>query len=171
MSTRFSASTYALTDGLLWQRVALPDQVAPTCYCNLTGLWGLMEEDPIWENLRSPDNHVPQFVPGFQLGTASAVSGGILADNQSLPDGRGLRIPIFGQDGVVYTLQDSAIVAFESAPPSHEGWHSLVQTTPTGYSLPPLSTLTLVALHEAGSWTANGHVVQQRCYVVRCTYA
>mmetsp|Transcript_10533 Transcript_10533/g.30544 ORF Transcript_10533/g.30544 Transcript_10533/m.30544 type:complete len:339 (+) Transcript_10533:48-1064(+) len=162
-SRRYAASTHALT-GLLLSRAG-QGELPPTCFCNLSGRWGLSEEDPAWGALSAAGA-----APGASF-IATTVSGGLVANDHTFADGRGLRIPIFCAHGVEYQLQDAAVVAFVSRPPSREGWHALVQTTPTGFSLPPLARVTLVSVLEAGEWAANGHRVCQRCYTVSVSYA
>ena len=178
---KLAASTYELMSQLAWGRVARPDDVAPTCYCNLFGLWGLVEEDRAWQEIIDKGFHKRRrrTRSGGSLGTTesgvsfetNALAGGILADASSMPDACGLRIPIFRGGGAEYTLQDSPVVAFTSGPPSREGWHSLIQTSHSGFSLPPLARVTLLDVKPPGTWTANGHCVQQLCFVVRCSFA
>ena len=48
--------------------------------------------------------------------------------------------------------------------------HSLVQTTEDVYALPPLSTVTLEEIKEAGEWEANGRRVRRRLFVVGVSY-
>ena len=44
---------------------------------------------------------------------------------------------------------------------------SLIQTSPTGYVLPPLATVTLLEVHAVGEWCFKGVPIWRRCYSVR----
>ena len=70
-----------------------------------------------------------------------------------------------------YELRDSDVVCLRSRGPSPDGaCRSLVQTTQTRYDLPPLSTVTLEEVKEAGEWEANGHRVRRRLFTVAVSY-
>lgn len=55
----------------------------------------------------------------------------------------------------------------------HGGFfRSLIQTSPTGCHLPPLTLITVHDIHEAGMWEAEPGVLSQRkCFTVKVAFA
>ena len=62
------------------------------------------------------------------------------------------------------------MVCFRSAAADADGLHSLVRTSGGSYVLPPLATVTLESVQEAGEWEVRGLRVQRRLFVVHVTY-
>lgn len=163
---RCVASVYAQLRAL-GARTAELETVAPTVYCNLNQTWGLVETDEAWQTLLRSD------VPIGHRFVTYAVAGGETAGPLTFPDGRGVRVPIHYPDptGTIYELQQSPIVAFVSRPSNAVALRSLVQSTPTGFDLPPLATVELVHVAAPGEWRANGRRIRQRCFTVHVEYA
>ena len=67
-------------------------------------------------------------------------------------------------------LQESDIVCIRSAAADADGLHSLVQTGGGTYELPPLATVTLESVQEAGEWEVRGLRVQRRLFTVRVAF-
>ena len=71
---------------------------------------------------------------------------------------------------VEYQLQDSDVMCVRSAPTDADGYHSLVQTGPRNYHMPPRATVTLEKVEEPGEWEVRGLKVQRRLFTVRVAF-
>jgi hypothetical protein len=72
-----------------------------------------------------------------------------------------------------YQLQrDSSIVCFVSGRADGAGYHSLLPTGGTSYSVPPLAQLTLESVEAPGTWQAPcaGKHINQTCYTFSLSY-
>jgi len=100
-SPRFIASTNLICRTL--RAAALRQLSVPTppiAYGNLRGEWSLVDCDPIWAVLLSPDA-----APGLSFVT-TAVTGADIATGLTFPNGRGLHVPLTFDDGTTtFTLQ------------------------------------------------------------------
>ena len=100
-SPRFIGSTNLICRTL--RAAALRQLSVPTppiAYGNLRGEWSLVDCDPIWAVLLSPDA-----APGLSFVT-TAVTGADIATGLTFPNGRGLHVPLTFDDGTTtFTLQ------------------------------------------------------------------
>ena len=180
---RFTASNWRLATALwriAWRDAVAPPPggaprlhgvaaVAPLCYGHLDDEFGLITEDPSWEQLdRSRTiggSGAVRFVTrGF--GVACMV-----ANANSFPDPSfGFHMPVrTGQEGIThYEPVESDLVAFISEPARDGACRSLIQTDDAVYRLPPFVEVTLVQVHEAGEWTVQGPCIGEIAEEVRC---
>ena len=63
-------------------------------------------------------------------------------------------IPVHRLSSVPCELRNGPIVKFVSEEARGGCFRSLIQTSPTGCHLPPLTMITVEAIHEAGEWEA-----------------
>ena len=56
------------------------------------------------------------------------------------------------------------------SPTRRNGLHSMVKISGDTYHLPPLATVTLESVQEAGEWEVRGLRVQRRLFVVRVSF-
>ena len=79
-------------------------------------------------------------------------------------------MPLQRLGSVACELTDGPVVCFES---SNDGCllRSLIQTSPTGFALPPLARVTLVDVRAPGEWASpDGKAVSRTCFVCRVCY-
>jgi hypothetical protein len=160
-SDRYAACTHTVIDGLL----AATRRVVQPTYSNLVGEWSLSDVDDAWTALLAPGA-----APGVRF-TTRALTGALIACAEGFPDGRGLRIPLHGNSGTEWELQDSPIVCFRGAPADSHGLHALAQCARGIVAAPPFTEVVLERVDAPGAWRANGHAMQQRCFTVRVSYA
>ena len=167
-SGRYAASTHALCAAFAARAAGLLEP-APMCYRNLLGTHGLATEDAAWRRLLCGDEAVGD----------SFVTNGVSRFNhfaQCFADARGFSVGVLGSGEMCaqhsFELQDSDVVAIASSPADAHGHHSLVQTKPMvgRHDAPPLATVTLTAVREAGEWSAFGVCVSRRLFVCAVTY-
>ena len=104
--------------------------------------------------------------PGVQLFT-NGVGGGEEPDADTFPDESGIRLGTTKG----YTLIDSDIVCFRSAPADADGLHTLIPWDGRGtFKLPPMATVTLEKIDEPGEWEVRGLRVKRRLYTVSVSY-
>ena len=66
---------------------------------------------------------------------------------------------------------DSEVVAFRSAAPEGDVLRSMIVTGGgTNFALPPLATVTLEQVQEAGEWRAHGKTIRHRLLTVSVAY-
>ena len=150
---------------------------APFAYANLHGKYGLACEEPAWANFLHPEAQVGAC---FTINEPTSASG----SPECITSRTGFAVPVRkpmpndddGPGVIVFEPQDSAIVRFVSWPTEkhptlggHLG-HSLIQTAPSSYDVPPLATIELTGVHEPGMWEAYGVRVHQILYEVEVTY-
>ena len=185
-SPTFAASSYALSEAL-WARARAIRSPAPPAFASLRGTFGLVSADECWLQLLADDA-----APGRTSFTTTAV---VLAssdpatfpDEESVsaqrpprhaPDPRltasppppQVRVPLQRLGSVACELTDGPVVCFES---SNDGCllRSLIQTSPTGFALPPLARVTLVDVRGPGEWASpDGKAVSRTCFVCRVCY-
>ena len=77
-----------------------------------------------------------------------------------------------GKKYLKYTPQHgSAVVEFVSKPNDGLGHHSLIKDSPYGHHrLPPMTTITVEAIKEAGEWEAHGVKGAERLFVVSLAF-
>ena len=156
----FTASAWVLS-AALWERgwrMAVTGEVAPVCYANLDGAFGLVTEDAAWGALSfglATDtlSEVRLVTRGFACAMA--------ANHNSFPGpfpADGYHKPVTGgTDGATkYELADSDIVAFLPEPSRDGACRSLIPTDEAVFRLPPCATVTLVRVLEAGEWGVRG---------------
>ena len=188
----FAASTHRLVDAIVANRTAKargsswgppllgPPHAAvpPPLYRNLKGLKSLVDDDPQWEDIETPDSN------GFVGFLCSAVTTGTASDN-NFEEG-GFRTAIertqrhSGGDSTqaekaARPVQDSPVVRFESAPDDGIELHSAVMTSKkTKGAFPPNTLFRVVRVEPDGfDFTrSDGRVVRvkQKLIVVRATY-
>lgn len=166
-SREFAASAHLLVRAFALR--APLEAVAPECYNDLDGTYGLRRHDAAWAAL-SPD---------APLGTTFETRAPLEASaSPSCLTEEGFRAPVINvgeSDAIVYEPQDSDIIEFNSRPTDGRGFHSLVRTAETAaeaqYDLPPLARVTLVGIEEPGAWVAFGTVApNRRLYRVEITF-
>ena len=69
-----------------------------------------------------------------------------------------------------YVLQEADVVCFRSEPEDGYGYHSLLHTGGSGYTMPPLASVVIERVQRPGEWVVNGHVIQRTLYTARFTY-
>jgi hypothetical protein len=164
-SDRYAASTHAVC-GALAKAARRLEAPAPDVYLALTGEFGLATDDPAWAVLTRPGA-----VQAGEVIVTNGVSQGSIASSDSFPNKKGYHHSINQGGSIRYELRDSAVVCFRSRPADADGsCHSMVQVSKHRYVLPPLSTVTLEEVKEAGEWEANGKRVRQRLFVVGVSY-
>ena len=166
-SDEFGASAHLLQRAFAFR--APLEGVAPPCFNDLDGTYGLRRHDVAWAALHADAAVGVTFTTRAPL-EASASPQCLTADGFCAPV-----INVGESDDVVYEPQDSDVVKFLSAPRDGAGFHSLVRTAETAaelqYDLPPLSKITLVAIHEPGDWAALGQQpVHRRLFTVKVTF-
>ena len=134
----------------------------PRCYMSLHDTFGLTTLDPAWKALLG----APIFT---EFVTRSLIRG--YADKGMFPhDGCDIHAGVGGE----WRPLDSDIVAFRSAPAEGNRLRSLVAGNDRSqiwhYILPPLATVTLRKVLEAGEWQAYGVKPGRRLYVVSVAY-
>ena len=163
-SDRYAASTHVVCEALAEQARRLTE-AAPPVYWNLTGTFGLATGDPAREALLRPGAAVGLGFVTNGLGAGSVANDDIFADEE------GYRAYMNYGGNITYELIDSDVVCFRSAPTDADGYHSLVRGNDTGaHALPPMATVTLEKVEEAGEWEANGKRVRRRLFTVGVTY-
>lgn len=183
---RFDGITASLAAAKLKKKVEIKHahekKVAPLVYCNLHGTFGLASGDSAWSEHLTPEAAIGTTFTATDIVSATA-SKDCFCDKQ----GGGYAVPQLQQGQVVLVTVDSPIVCFVSRPTvvSEDGerynqqgevtkvWasgHSLIQTSPFSYDLPPLSTIVLEKRVEPGRWSAYGTVIHQHLYIVSVSY-
>lgn len=123
----YAHSLYTLTTALV-AAAARQREPAPRLYANLTGKFGLVLNDDSWQRLEVPDRY------GFRgLSTAALVKAACgpssfgRAEREGGLSGFAVRVTRTRPETMVmYEVQDSAVVCFESAPPSADSLHSAI---------------------------------------------
>eukprot|EP00747_Dinoflagellata_sp_TGD_P115066 gnl/TRDRNA2_/TRDRNA2_172064_c0_seq1.p1 gnl/TRDRNA2_/TRDRNA2_172064_c0~~gnl/TRDRNA2_/TRDRNA2_172064_c0_seq1.p1 ORF type:complete len:313 (+),score=41.01 gnl/TRDRNA2_/TRDRNA2_172064_c0_seq1:79-1017(+) len=136
---------------------------APPAYRNLSGLFGLATEDPAWEVLAGPE-----VVPGITFTTSSIVAG--YRGRAYFRDTEGFYVGVNRKNTVVFEVQNSDVVCFQSAEKDAMGFHSLIQAAEGTYDLPPGAVVKLLKVEPPGSWMVYGKHVKRRLLVVSVTY-
>jgi hypothetical protein len=154
-----AASAHMLSSALFsraWQ-ISSP---APLTYASIHGCFGLLVSDPVWASLLSPEAE-----PGLKFTT----SGPLLAnDAMNMPDEKpGVQVPVFRLASAGCELRDGEpVVCFRSEYRTGGMLRTLIQTSPTGYALPPLVDVEVEAIHESGSWLVLGMPVRRKVFIV-----
>ena len=163
-SPRYAAATHAVCAALA-AAGARQAEPAPLCYTNLTGLFGLATSDPAWKALLRDDA-----APGTSFVTNGCTSPWDDARNFPEDGGDFHDLVDYGERGLKHRPIDSEVVAFRSAPADGDLLRSLIQETDTEYALPPLATVTLEQVQEAGEWRAHGKTIKHRLLTVSVAY-
>eukprot|EP00747_Dinoflagellata_sp_TGD_P074678 gnl/TRDRNA2_/TRDRNA2_158418_c1_seq1.p1 gnl/TRDRNA2_/TRDRNA2_158418_c1~~gnl/TRDRNA2_/TRDRNA2_158418_c1_seq1.p1 ORF type:complete len:297 (+),score=47.70 gnl/TRDRNA2_/TRDRNA2_158418_c1_seq1:39-893(+) len=159
----YSACQHLVIDALNQRAQALVNS-APDTYRNLSGLFGLVREDPVWQKLADAD---PPIV-GTTFLTSTIVAG--YNGEAQFPNDSGFHVTLSIRGAVQHELQDSDIVCFKSALADESGFHSLIQAAACTYDLPPMSLVRLENVKEAGDWEALGMKIKRRLLIVSVTY-
>ena len=70
-----------------------------------------------------------------------------------------------------YVLQEGAdVVCFRSEAEDAYGYHSLLHTGGSGYTMPPMASVVIERVQKPGEWVVNGHAIQRTLYTARFTY-
>lgn len=176
-SPRYAASTHALAS-TLQQRAWCITAAAPKTYASIDGTFGLCKSDPAWLALLDPDL-AASFV-GRSFVTSAPIQAS--ADPTTLPavpsatsgGGGGFpeTVPLHRLSSAAFELRHGGgLVCFRSEHKPGANLLGLVQTSPTGYQLPPLATVTLEGVEQPGAWEVNGCVVWRRLFTVRVSVA
>ena len=62
------------------------------------------------------------------------------------------------------------ILRWQSEPTDAHGFHSLIPSGGTTYSMPPLARVTLLSVQQPGTWQVGGRWIKQKLYTVTLTY-
>lgn len=162
-SSDFAASAHALSDALR-QRAWAITTAAPPAYASIEGTFGLAAADAAWLELL--DEGVE---PGHSFVTSAPLQAAIHPTRLPDPAGGG---PVHRVVSAACELRvGGPLVCFlsEQPPSSGAALHTLLQTSPIGFALPPLATITLVATHEPGEWHNGqpGGAIWRRCFCVK----
>eukprot|EP00747_Dinoflagellata_sp_TGD_P214547 gnl/TRDRNA2_/TRDRNA2_87389_c0_seq1.p1 gnl/TRDRNA2_/TRDRNA2_87389_c0~~gnl/TRDRNA2_/TRDRNA2_87389_c0_seq1.p1 ORF type:complete len:334 (-),score=63.24 gnl/TRDRNA2_/TRDRNA2_87389_c0_seq1:58-1059(-) len=169
---RDKSDVYACSQKLivevLKERAGCLSEPAPPAYRNLTGKFGLASEDPLWELLMrvGADGTIDGSAPCF---TTSAIVAGYTG-LAYFPNDLGFYVGVNRGGKVVYEMQDSDIVCFQSSLDDSDGFHSLIQAAEGTYDLPPLATVKLESVQASGQWEAYGKQIKRRLFTVSVTY-
>eukprot|EP00747_Dinoflagellata_sp_TGD_P223280 gnl/TRDRNA2_/TRDRNA2_94882_c0_seq1.p1 gnl/TRDRNA2_/TRDRNA2_94882_c0~~gnl/TRDRNA2_/TRDRNA2_94882_c0_seq1.p1 ORF type:complete len:338 (-),score=53.46 gnl/TRDRNA2_/TRDRNA2_94882_c0_seq1:44-1057(-) len=137
---------------------------APDAYRNMSGMFGLVTEDPVWRTLADSS---PSIV-GTTFVTSAIVAG--YTGLAQFPNEGGFHVGVSRGGNVHYEMQESDIVRFRSALGDKNGYHSLIQAAEGTYDLPPMCVVRLEEVKEAGEWEAYGLKIKRRLFVVSVTY-
>lgn len=165
---RFAASVWAVHDALCRRALYIRSPASPV-YASLNGLFGLMTSDDGWQQLCEPG--AP---PGSSFVTTSLVqaSTNLYSSHLGLevtPSDQADRLQSVHSGLQQSILHSGPLVKFVSEVPSGGYFRSMVQTSPTGCLLPPLSTITL---ERSFTMRADGKLnIDRRCIIVRVAFA
>ena len=102
--------------------------------------------------------------------TTSGVAQGAVPTSRNFPDAQGFCACVNRRGEQTFELQESDVVCIRSAAADDDGLHSLVQISGASHHLPPLATVTLESVQEAGEWEVRGLRVQRRLFTVRVAF-
>lgn len=159
-SPTFAAATYALCSSLAGRSPCAPSDGRPYAYRNLHGRGGLVESDPHWERLETPDRY------GFRGLTSSALVRPVYEARYF--DERGFLV----QAGKhVNEFVPSDVVGFVNAATDEHGFHAGLTVSRSSIAFPPNSLFRLKKIVAPGDWVSpSGARPQQRLLVVTCTF-
>jgi hypothetical protein len=196
-TSKFAASAHAVDRALHCASVRSAPTVAPECYVNLYGAWGLCEVDFAWTTLDSLDDDLDQIakdsatdhqritadrqrITSEWLGTSFrtwGVAGAERADSNSFPTDeegrcRGIHVPLTYETHTAWERQEGPVVRFLSRPAVPNGaMRSLTQTSETAFDAPPRALVTLERVDEAGTWEVlDGIRPECRLFTVSVEY-
>lgn len=162
-SRELAASIHALCAALRHRAWAITTAAPPT-FASIEGYFGLAASDPSWLALLEP---------GVPLGWTFRTCAPLQA---SIHPSRLPAVPEPTVEGPIHRVVSAAcelrvggpIVCFLSevrAP--GDALRTLMQTSPIGYALPPLAEITLVAVHQPGTWRHGDMTVWRQCFCVK----
>jgi hypothetical protein len=159
-SPEFAAATYALCSSLTGRSASPPSHGQPSAYRNLYGRGGLVESDPNWERLETPDRY------GFRGLTSTAL---VRAMHKARYfDERGFLVQV-GKGLNEFVPSD--VVGFVNAAKDEHGFHAGLVVASSSIAFPPNTLFRLKKIVPPGEWVApSGHRPQQRLLVVTCTF-
>ena len=170
----YAHSLYTLTTALV-AAARRQREPAPKLYANLTGKFGLVLGDDNWERLEVPDRY------GFRgLSSVALIKAACGPNSFGIHTKKGaehratsgfaakvVRTRPTRQE--TYEVQDSAVVCFESGPPSADSLHSAIMVSEEQGFFPPNTLFRLKSISP--SFIApNGVHVEQTLYTVSATY-
>lgn len=176
-SAEYATATYALYSSLARCPPRPPScDGEPSAYRNLTGLGSLVESDPAWARLETPDNY------GFCGLTSAALvrptfderyfdERGFLA--QTTKGGwRAADAPSMAEmKSYENEYVPSDIVGFVNEATDEHGIHAALEVGKTSAAFPPNTLFRLKKILAPGEWVAPGGVrPRQRLLVVTCTF-
>ena len=169
------------------RRDASAGRVVGPRYITLTGFLGVASTEPAW-----------RLLPGLAIGEQMLVAGQTSFREPLacfFPEDGGARGHCQGMcreklqandeewtdTWYAYELQHSDILEVVSAPPDRSGYHALVHDffedeedvergDQHGWTMPVLSSVTLLRVREPGEWSVRGLSVQRRCYTVSFSF-
>lgn len=163
---QFAASAHMLADALRQRAWSISTSVPPT-YASIEGVFGLASADPGWSELLRADVTL-----GYSFVTTAPVQASL--NPTRLPESEGYIEPVHRIGSAACELRvGGPLVCFLSDWGGRgDNLRTLVQTSPIGFALPPIATITLVAVHEPGTWQSDGQVMWRRrfCVRMRCPY-
>lgn len=177
-SSEYAACTHYVSDIIRKQALALcheqvvssgstPVDVKQKLYGPLTGQhYSLVAKDPYWEELC-----LPTCQPGTSFLTSNVASFN-LENDFYFKDPRGWTTSLIHVNGVKSErLLESDIVCVVKAGMVQGKLCSPVELGAAGAAIPPMATITLEKIEEAGKWrTDGGRSVQRRLLTVRVAY-
>lgn len=159
-SSEFAAATYALCSSLEGRFTSPPSHGNPYAYRNLHGRGSLVESDPGWERLETPDRY------GFRGLTSTALVRPM--HEARYFDERGFLVQT-GNMRNEYVPSD--VVGFVNSPADEHGLHAGFEVARSSIAFPPNTLFRLKEVVEPGGWVAPGGArPQQRLLVVTCTF-
>jgi len=161
-SRQLAASVWAIYEILL-SRARFLSRPVPHAYASLRGIYGLATTDPVWEKLLQPDVQL-----GFSFQTCTVLQASMDAPT-CFPD-MSASVPIHRLCSVPCELYNGPIVCFVSTRAHSGQFRSLIQTSTTGCHLPPLATITLEEVLEAGTWAVDEVTCFRKCFVLKVAF-
>lgn len=176
------ASCMHLLHDVFTARARALDMIAPQAYRNLSGNGGLVTDDPAWNVLCDLDlDSLERDVDGYLVGDSSmkiVTSALVLADTSPLnfASDAGYSVLTWAPDAtgggatMEYVLQESDVVCFRSEATDGRGYHSLLHTGGSGFTMPPMASVVIERVQRSGEWVANGHAIRRNLFTARFTY-
>eukprot|EP00320_Phaeocystis_rex_P020742 CAMPEP_0119078608 /NCGR_PEP_ID=MMETSP1178-20130426/101839_1 /TAXON_ID=33656 /ORGANISM="unid sp, Strain CCMP2000" /LENGTH=328 /DNA_ID=CAMNT_0007061065 /DNA_START=151 /DNA_END=1138 /DNA_ORIENTATION=- len=154
-SSHYAASAHALWESLLVRAahltLACPGWTAPPTYACIGGRFGLLVSDPAWSNLLRPGVTCcaapgTTFVTSALVQTTSNPVGTCSEGALGSSAGSGA-----GGAADASAALCSDVVVFLSQPADSRGHRSLLLSSPQGYHLPPMASITLERVEPASA--------------------
>ena len=171
LSSEYAAATHAIC-GICVRRSLRQNTIAPACFRNLTGEWGLAEQFPEWRILTKAAARADagDVDADLRMRGDSFVALGLATfytDTENLfTDPSGFNVP---ND---YKLSLSDVVQLVSTPTTADGiMHAPIGSNPVSYRTPPMTTITVEDVKRPGEWEFNGIKMQRRLFVVKMAFS
>uniref|UniRef100_A0A6V2X9S2 Mono(ADP-ribosyl)transferase n=1 Tax=Emiliania huxleyi TaxID=2903 RepID=A0A6V2X9S2_EMIHU len=160
-SSRFAASSYALTDALVAAARLQGNTVPEPVYAPLFGTdLALASKDRRWQDIEKPDEY------GFRGFTCAAEVNPQKPSSEMFPaDGAEMRVKELG-----WKPLKTPAVRFVSRTKDDSGFHAVVQSSEEAFRVPPNTLCKLLAVYEPGEWEVCGVKPGCRLLEVGITY-